>query len=335
MRPHASCAAGSAQPANATVLLRALYPHSNLLVTGESACVLDDMRESDNVDDRRGEGGGGGGFGPRLAMGGGGLGLVAVVVVSLLFGVDPRQLLGGGEQVPMQRTQQAGNGCTDADCAFARHVIGSAEDVWKPLLEQKGVRFTPATLTVYDQVTPTACGTGQSSAGPFYCPGDSNIYLDLAFYNELSQRFGAAGDFARAYVIAHEYGHHIQNLMGNMERGEGRRARRDQRFGAHRTAGRLLCRCVDLSRQPAVAHAGDRRCGRRAEGGVRGRRRHPAEGRPGFMSCPTASPTAPAPSACAGSSAGWRRATWRPATRPARFSSPFPAARRHRPCCRR
>ena len=181
---------------------------------------LDDMRESDNVDDRRGEGGGGG-FGPRMMMGGGGLGLVAVVVISLLFGVDPSQLLGGGGPVPVQReAQQQGSGCTHADCAFARRVIGSAEDVWTPLLERKGVRFTPATLTVYDQVTPTACGTGQSSAGPFYCPGDSNIYLDLSFYNELSQRFGAAGDFARAYVIAHEYGHHIQNLMGSMERGE-------------------------------------------------------------------------------------------------------------------
>jgi predicted metalloprotease len=181
---------------------------------------LDDMRESDNVDDRRGEGGGGG-FGPRMVMGGGGLGLVAVVVISLLFGVDPSQLLGGGGPAPVQReAQQQGTGCTDVDCAFARRIIGSAEDVWRPLLEQKGVRFTPATLTVYDQVTPTACGTGQSSAGPFYCPGDSNIYLDLSFYNELSQRFGAAGDFARAYVIAHEYGHHIQNLMGTMERGE-------------------------------------------------------------------------------------------------------------------
>jgi predicted metalloprotease len=182
---------------------------------------LDDMRESDNVDDRRGEGYGGGGFGPRMVMGGGGLGLVAVLVVSLLFGVDPSQLLGGGGPVPVQReAQQQGTGCTDVDCAFARRVIGSAEDVWTPLLAQKGVRFTPAILTVYDQVTPTACGTGQSSAGPFYCPGDSNIYLDLSFYNELSQRFGAAGDFARAYVIAHEYGHHIQNLMGTMERGE-------------------------------------------------------------------------------------------------------------------
>ncbi len=175
---------------------------------------LDDMRESDNVDDRRGEGGGGG-FGPRMMMGGGGLGLVAVVVISLLFGVDPSQLLGGGGPVPVQReAQQQGSGCTDADCAFARRVIGSAEDVWTPLLERKGVRFTPATLTVYDQVTPTACGTGQSNAGPFYCPGDSNIYLDLSFYNELSQRFGAAGDFARAYVIAHELGHHVQKLLG-------------------------------------------------------------------------------------------------------------------------
>ncbi len=180
---------------------------------------LDDMRESDNVDDRRGQSGGGG-FGPRLAMGGGGLGLVAVVVVSLLFGVDPRQLLGDGGTAPVQQAHQAGNGCTDADCDFARRVVGSAEDVWSPMLQQKGVRFSPATLTVYESVTPTACGTGQSSAGPFYCPGDSRIYLDLTFYNELSQRFGAAGDFARAYVIAHEFGHHVQNLMGNMERGE-------------------------------------------------------------------------------------------------------------------
>ena len=86
----------------------------------------------------------------------------------------------------------------------------------------KGVTLTPATLTVYDNATPTGCGTGQSSAGPFYCPDDAHIYVDLSFFNELASRFGAPGDFARAYVISHEYGHHIQNLLGTMtEHGSG------------------------------------------------------------------------------------------------------------------
>ena len=104
---------------------------------------------------------------------------------------------------------------------FARRIIGSAEDVWSPLLRQHGVNLSPATFTAYDYATPTGCGTGQSSAGPFYCPGDAHIYLDLAFFNELDQRFGAPGQFARAYVIAHEYGHHIQNLLGVMDRRGG------------------------------------------------------------------------------------------------------------------
>jgi predicted metalloprotease len=184
----------------------------------------DDLRPSDNTDDRRGEdygGGGGFGFGPRIALGGGGLGFLAVVVVvSLLTGVDPSQLLGGGTAPMPQRQEQSGPRADDADYDFARRIIGSAEDVWQPLLQQKGVRFTPATFTAYDQATPTGCGTGQSSAGPFYCPADSHIYLDLDFFRELSQRFGAPGEFARAYVIAHEYGHHIQNLLGTMDRHE-------------------------------------------------------------------------------------------------------------------
>src|SRR6201999_2735501 len=95
---------------------------------------------------------------------------------------------------------------------------GAAESVWPPLLRAQGVISTPATFTAYDSMTPTGCGTGQSSAGPFYCPSDAHIYLDLSFFNELTDRFGASGDFARAYVIAHEYGHHIQNLLGTMDR---------------------------------------------------------------------------------------------------------------------
>jgi hypothetical protein len=189
---------------------------------------LDDLRPTENVDDRRGEdyGGGGGGFGgPRMVFGGGGLGLVAIIVLSLLFGVDPSALLNGGSgggPMPMQQVQQTGPRSDDDSYRFARQIVGSAEDVWSPLLRAQGVNFTPATFTAYDNATPTGCGTGQSSAGPFYCPNDDHIYLDLAFFNELSQRFGAPGEFARAYVIAHEYGHHIQNLLGTMDRHGGR-----------------------------------------------------------------------------------------------------------------
>ncbi|HEU0095534.1 MAG TPA: neutral zinc metallopeptidase [Rhizomicrobium sp.] len=188
---------------------------------------LDDLRPTENVDDRRGEGyGGGSGFGgPRMVFGGGGLGLVAVIVLSLLFGVDPSALLSGGSgggPMPMQQVQQTGPRGDDDSYKFARRIVGSAEDVWSPLLRAQGLNFTPATFTAYDNATPTGCGTGQSSAGPFYCPGDNHIYLDLAFFDELGQRFGAPGDFARAYVIAHEYGHHIQNLLGTMDRHGGR-----------------------------------------------------------------------------------------------------------------
>ena len=171
---------------------------------------LDDLRPSDNVEDRRGEG-----------YGGGGLGLVVVLVLSLFFGVDPSQLLNGGVGPEPQTRQESGPRADDADYEFARRVIGSAEDVWQPLLRDRGVRFTPATFTAYDNATPTGCGTGQSSAGPFYCPSDAHIYLDLNFFGELSQRFGAPGEFARAYVIAHEYGHHIQNILGVMDRRGG------------------------------------------------------------------------------------------------------------------
>jgi hypothetical protein len=189
---------------------------------------LDDLRPTENVDDRRGEdyGGGGGGFGgPRMVFGGGGLGLVAIVVLSLLFGVDPSALLNGGSgggPMPMQQVQQTGPRGDDDAYRFARRIVGAAEDVWSPLLRAQGVNFSPATFTAYDNATPTGCGTGQSSAGPFYCPGDNHIYLDLAFFNELAQRFGSPGEFARAYVIAHEYGHHIQNLLGTMDRHGGR-----------------------------------------------------------------------------------------------------------------
>ncbi len=178
---------------------------------------LDDLRPTENVDDRRGQSFGG--YGPHLAFGGGGLGLVAVIVISLLTGIDPSQLLGGssGGGAPTQQSDgTTGPRSDDASFQFARKIVGSAEDVWTPILRAKGVTFTPATFTAYDSETPTGCGDGQSTAGPFYCPSDNHIYLDLSFFNELADKFGAPGQFAQAYVIAHEYGHHIQTLMGTM-----------------------------------------------------------------------------------------------------------------------
>jgi predicted metalloprotease len=178
---------------------------------------IDDLRPSENVEDRRGAFGG---YGPHLAVGGGGLGLVGIIILSLLFGVDPSQLLNGGDTgaPPTQYAQQQqGPRADDPSFQFARRIVGSAEDVWTPLVRAKGVVFQPATLTVYDVETPTGCGEGQSAAGPFYCPSDARIYLDLSFFNELADRFGAPGEFAQAYVIAHEYGHHIQNLLGVFE----------------------------------------------------------------------------------------------------------------------
>lgn len=177
---------------------------------------LDDLRETGNVEDRRGMGGG-------FALGG--VGLLVVVVVSYFLGVDPSQLLNNVDTgAPVQQQQASGAPrADDAAYAFSRKIVGSAEDVWTPILRAKGVSLTPATLTVYDNATPTGCGTGTTSAGPFYCPEDNHIYLDLSFFNELGNRFGAPGQFAQAYVIAHEYGHHIQTLTGamNVDRSRG------------------------------------------------------------------------------------------------------------------
>ena len=173
---------------------------------------LDELRPNENVDDQRGRFGG---SGPHLAVGGGGLGLVAVVIISLLFGVNPAQLLNGDSGgTPTEQTGAAGPRSDDAAFQFGRKIVGSAEDIWSPIMQARGVEFTPATFTVYDSATSTGCGEGESSMGPFYCSADNHIYLDLSFFNELADRFGAPGQFAQAYVIAHEYGHHIQNLLG-------------------------------------------------------------------------------------------------------------------------
>jgi predicted metalloprotease len=171
---------------------------------------LDDLRETTNVEDRRGLGGG-------LAIGGG-LGGVVLVILALVFGLDPRQLLEGHEPTPTAQVQPGAPPAETPDFVLSKKVVGATEDVWTDIFATRGRRYEPATFTVYEQGTQTGCGFGQAAMGPFYCPADRRVYLDLNFFQELSNRFGAPGDFAKAYVIAHEIGHHVQNLMGTSDK---------------------------------------------------------------------------------------------------------------------
>lgn len=190
---------------------------------------LDDESESQHVEDRRGRGGGG--FGMRT--GGVGIGTVIIALAAAYFlGIDPMLLLqgGGGLQAPPQRAQQeAGPAATDEMSVFVRKVLGNTERTWDAVFRSKlNQQYQPPTLVMFSGATQTACGTGQAAMGPFYCPADRRVYIDLSFYDELRQRFGAAGDFAQAYVIAHEVGHHIQHLLGVSDQVDAARRRMGQ-----------------------------------------------------------------------------------------------------------
>lgn len=175
------------------------------------------LRESDNVEDARGIGGGG------LAIGGGGIGILILALVVYLCGGDPRALLNNlqGDQTQVQQQQPVGPGGQGEDetMHFARAVLGSTEDAWGQILPQQAhIKYTPPTLVVFTDQINSACGYTSSAVGPFYCPGDRKLYLDFAFFQQLQREFRAPGDFARAYVIAHEVGHHVQNLLGTMNK---------------------------------------------------------------------------------------------------------------------
>jgi len=178
-------------------------------------------RESDNIEDRRG--GGGGGFGGRSI----GIGTVVVALVaSYFFGIDPGTVLGllsGGGSAPV--TQQAGPPAQDEETRFVRTVLADTEDTWTELFRASGAKYADPHLVLFSGSTPTACGTGDAATGPFYCPGDQKVYLDLDFFRLMRQRFQVSGDFAQAYVIAHEVGHHVQNLMGIMQKMDAARRR--------------------------------------------------------------------------------------------------------------
>jgi predicted metalloprotease len=184
---------------------------------------FDDQRASSNVEDRRGMGG--------VGIGGLGLGGIAILVIGYFLGVDPSQLLGLAEQVsqPSPQATQAREGpVTDPTGHFVAQVLGSTEDVWTQVFEQSGRTYEKPHLVLYDGSTPSACGMGRAAMGPFYCPQDERVYLDLSFFRDLRTRFHAPGDFPEAYVIAHEIGHHVQNQLGisdKVERLRGRASR--------------------------------------------------------------------------------------------------------------
>jgi predicted metalloprotease len=168
-------------------------------------------RQSDNVEDRRGMSGG------KMVAGGGIIGLV-VLVINMFMGGDSGQLLNGIEQQMQQGQQQEEVPLTEEDKKmgdFVRVVLADTEDVWSKVFEQNGMTYTNPKLVLFRDGVQTACGGASSASGPFYCPSDQKVYMDLAFFEELKNRFGAeGGDFAIAYVIAHEVGHHVQNLLG-------------------------------------------------------------------------------------------------------------------------
>lgn len=182
-------------------------------------------RQSENVEDRRGMGGGGG---PKMAMGGG-LGLIVVVLLVAFLGGDPSALLEqigtSGGQVMEGGAGPGSNPEQDELASFVGVVLADTEDVWNQLFRQQGDRYQEPKLVLFSGQVRSACGFASSASGPFYCPADRNVYIDLAFYKELKQRFGAPGDFAQAYVIAHEVGHHVQNLLGISEKVQAMRGR--------------------------------------------------------------------------------------------------------------
>jgi predicted metalloprotease len=187
-------------------------------------------RRSANIEDRRGMAGGPTGYGRAGAVGGvGGLGAVAIVVIALFLGIDPTVLLEGGPigGTPVGYAPSAGrvDSASDERKDFVAVVLADTEETWHGVFRASGRRYEEPRLVLFSGAVQSACGFAQAAVGPFYCPGDRKLYLDLDFFEDLSRRFGAPGDFAQAYVIAHEVGHHVQTLLGISQRVHAARAR--------------------------------------------------------------------------------------------------------------
>ena len=197
-------------------------------------------RESSNVEDRRGMGGFGGGGGFPVGVGGG-LGAIAVVVLGLLFGVDPSVLMSvlNGDAPPEQGRPgyEVGHGSSrppqpagdDPMRRFVSVVLADTEDVWRQMFRDMGRTYHDPKLVLYERVVQSPCGMASSASGPFYCPNDRKAYFDLSFFEDMKRKLNAAGDFAQAYVIAHEIGHHVQNELGILQAAHAERARSDPR----------------------------------------------------------------------------------------------------------
>jgi len=192
-------------------------------------------RESGNVEDQRGMSGGG-----RIAIGGG-LGTLIIIIIAVLLGADPRQIL---QQVPGDTTPTRSEAPRSANAEeeelkkFVSVVLAKTEDVWQDIFRQNGKQYRDPTLVLFTGQVQSACGLGSAASGPFYCPGDQKVYIDLSFYEELRRRFRSPGDFAQAYVIAHEVGHHVQKLLGISDRVDSMQ-RRMSEVDANRLSVRL------------------------------------------------------------------------------------------------
>ena len=165
-------------------------------------------RTSGNVEDRRGMSRG------ALIGGGGGLATLVVLAIAMLTGVDPRQILESAPSAQVGQEQGGPPPADDPQAQFVSVILADTEDTWNEVLPQIGSDYQEPRLVLFSDAVASACGSASSAVGPFYCSRDSTVYLDMSFFNDLEQRFGAPGDFARAYVIAHEVGHHVQNLLG-------------------------------------------------------------------------------------------------------------------------
>ncbi len=212
----------------------------------------DDLRSSDNVEDRRGDGGysGGGGF-PGGGAGGLGIGtIVVLLIVSYFTGINPAILIGGAQQIGGGRQQEQPadpqaqarrrQAPTDESGRFAAKILGNTEDVWGQILpQQTGKSYTPTTLVLYSRGTRSGCGSAQAAMGPFYCPLDKKVYLDTGFFKEMEQKFGVKGDFAYAYVIAHEVGHHVQDVLGILGKVQARQQQASSKTEANALSVRI------------------------------------------------------------------------------------------------
>lgn len=190
-------------------------------------------RGSGNIEDRRRMGPGG------VTVAGGGLVGVVVIIIILCLGGDPRMLVQQGQNAPQgQQAPAEIDPKTDELAGFVSVVLADTEDVWQDLFQQNGDTYRDPTLVLFRDRVSSACGYGSAATGPFYCPADSKVYIDLTFFDELDRGLGAGGDFARAYVVAHEVGHHVQNLLGISDRVH----RAQQSSGSKETANELSVR---------------------------------------------------------------------------------------------